>query len=88
MVKKSAGAVEWAEKARKSKKVGSVMCGEIHFLLTYGCVKPNHKKMIYLQSNMTTVVSVIIACTVHNHIRSGCIPKELLQQKVEMCYYE
>lgn len=37
---------------------------------------------------MTTVVSVIIACSLENYVASGCIPTELLSMPVEMCYYD
>ena len=36
---------------------------------------------------MTTILTVIVACTLENYVRSNCVPPELLKMEIEYCYY-
>jgi hypothetical protein len=37
---------------------------------------------------MSIAVSVIVACTLQNYIKSNCVPEELLKMPVAMCIYQ
>lgn len=34
---------------------------------------------------ITTTVTVVIACTMHNYIESKCVPPEMWDMPVEVC---